>query len=189
MGTEEDRASLDQLFDLAHAELRRLSILTLRRNRMAPLSPTTLVHEAWLKLAHSPEVGSLEPLHFRNLVARAMRQIVLDFARRRHAKSRGSGQALITFDEQFHVIPQSCTGTEILALDEALSRLARLAPRQAQLVEARFFGGLTWAEAAKSLGVSEATVMREWRVARAWLAVEMRGHESEPHPEGTSNGC
>ncbi len=169
-----ERAGLDELFDSARAELRQLGLRALRRNGAMGISATTLVHETWLKLAHSPAVASAQPLHFRRIVAQAMRHILIDLSRRRNAKGRGSGRILVTFDDELHNVSKGYTGTEILALDEALNRLARIAPRQAQLVEGRFFGGLTWKESAESFGISEATVMREWRAARAWLAVEIR---------------
>jgi RNA polymerase sigma factor (TIGR02999 family) len=169
-----ERGALDQLFSLAYEELRRLAASVRRNDVGATISPTTLVNEAWLKLAASPAVADTSPLHFRRIAARAMRQVLVDVARKRGADKRGGPNAIsVTFDEGTHV---PTGGEELLALDAALDDLARLNPRQALMVESRFFGGLDVPETAALLGVSEATVLRDWRAARAWLAVELRQH-------------
>jgi RNA polymerase sigma factor (TIGR02999 family) len=168
----QDSRRLDEMFSLAYEELRRLASAVRRGDPSATLSPTALVHEAWLKLENSPEVADTSPLHFKRIAARAMRQVLVDAARRRKAEKRGAGAALVTFDESLETAAASAE--EVLALDDALDALERLSPRQAQMVESRFFGGLDVAETAALLGVSEATVLRDWRAARAWLARELR---------------
>jgi RNA polymerase sigma factor (TIGR02999 family) len=168
-----DDDALEHLFSLAYEELRRLAASVRRGDGNLTLSPTALVHEAWLKLAGSPGAAGTSPLHFKRIAARAMRQVLVDAARRRNAEKRGAGAALVTFDEALdHAGPASAE--EVEALDAALEALARVSPRQARMVEYRFFGGLDVRETADLLGVSEATVLRDWRAARAWLARELR---------------
>jgi len=169
-----DRQLLDDRFSLVYEELRRLAARVLRSEHYAKLTPTTLVHETWLKLAHSPEVAGTAPLHFRRIAARAMRQVLVEAARKRAALRRNDGGLQVTFDESLPGLNSVPDGREILALDTALDRLRMISVRQAELVEARFFGGLEIAELAVMLDVSEATVAREWRSARAWLALEVR---------------
>lgn len=171
--TSGDRRALDHLFSVTYEELRRLAASVKRSDPNASLTPTTLVNEAWLKLAGSPELAATSPLHFKRIAARAMRQVLIEAARRRQAEKRGGKNAVfVTFDEALET-PVS-TDEELLALDGALEQLAQLNPRQAQMVEGRFFGGLDVAETAHLLEVSEATVLRDWRAARAWLAVQLR---------------
>ena len=163
---------VDQLFSTAYEELRRLAASVRRGDPSATLTPTALVHEAWLKLSATPELAATSPLHFKRIAARAMRQVLVDAARRRTADKRGGGQALVTFDEALEIT--ATTSEDVLALDQALQELALQSPRQAEMVESRFFGGLEVAETAELLGVSEATVLRDWRAAKAWLAKELR---------------
>lgn len=166
------RAALDLIFSLAYEELRRLAASVRRNDPAATISATTLVNEAWLRLAATPSVAHTSPLHFKRIAARAMRQVLVDVARKRHADKRGGVDAMpVTLDDA--VLPTT-QHDDILALDAALDDLARLNPRQAQMVECRFFGGLDAMETAELLGVSEATVLRDWRAARAWLAAELR---------------
>lgn len=165
-----DREALDHLFSLTYEELRRLASSVRRRDPGATLSPTTLVNEAWLKLMKSPEVAATSQLHFKRIAARAMRQVLITAARRRIAGKRSSAM-VVAFDEATDV-PAS-RDEDLLALDTALDELARISPRQALLVESRFFGGLETNEIAALLGVSEATVLRDWRVSRAWLAQQL----------------
>lgn len=168
-----DQTTLDQLFTVAYEELRRLAAMVRRGDPSATLSPTALVNEAWLKLAASPALAPTSRLHFKRIAARAMRQILVEAARRRNAAKRGGGAiALVTFDDDFDAPVDSAEG--ILALDAALELLAQLEPRQAAMVESRFFAGLDIPETAAVLGVSEATVLRDWRAARAWLAAELQ---------------
>jgi RNA polymerase sigma factor (TIGR02999 family) len=169
-----DREALDQLFTMAYEELRRLAASVRRDDPSATLSPTALVHEAWLKLAASPPFAAASPLHFRRIAARAMRQVLVDAARRRKAQKRGADVAFVTFDEALHAGAGAGSADEVLALDTALEELARVSPRQAAMVESRFFGGFDAKETAELLDISEATVLRDWRAAKAWLARELR---------------
>jgi RNA polymerase sigma factor (TIGR02999 family) len=167
-----DRPALDHLFSVTYEELHRLAARVRQGDPSATLTPTALVNEAWIKLAGRPGLGAISRLHFKRIAARAMRQVLIEAARRRNAGKRGGGLAVITFDE---AIDQPVNGAEeLLALNDALTELARLEPRQAMMVESRFFGGLDVAETAELLGVSEATILRDWRAARAWLANELR---------------
>ena len=169
-----DRHELNHLFSLTYEELRRLASAVRRGDPNATLSPTTLVHEAWLKLANSPKVNTTSPLHFKRIAARAMRQLLVEAARRRLSQKRGGGEGtvLVAFDDS--LAEAAACGEDLLALDSALDELARMNPRQAMLVESRFFGGLDIGETANLLNVSEATVLRDWRAAKAWLAHELR---------------
>jgi RNA polymerase sigma-70 factor, ECF subfamily len=159
---------LDELFSVTYEELRRLARQVRRDDPGASITPTALVNEAWLKLADSPTVAGTSPLHFRRIAARAMRQVLVEAARRRTAEKRGGRSGIhVTLDDQIAI---EHDGAQVIALHEALEQLAATYPRQAQLVECRFFGGLDVAETAALLGISESTVLREWRLARAWLA-------------------
>jgi RNA polymerase sigma factor (TIGR02999 family) len=171
--SRDERRALDELFSAAYEELRRLAASVRRGRPGATLTPTALVNEAWIKLAATPAVARTSRLHFKRIAARAMRQVLIEAARRRLAQKRGGRDAVfVTFDD-------SIGGTqdwadEVVGLDAALKQLARLNPRQAAMVESRFFGGFDVAETAELLGVSEATVLRDWRAAKAWLAHELR---------------
>jgi RNA polymerase sigma factor (TIGR02999 family) len=170
--TPDQRRALDLLFSSTYEELRRLASSVRRDDPGATLNPTALVNEAWLKLVRSPGFESMSALHFKRIAARAMRQVLIEMARRRHARKRGNGAGLITLDESLDVTV-SC-GDDLIALDRALEDLNRIHPRQAMMVESRFFGGLDITETAKLLDVSEATILRDWRAAKAWLAHEVR---------------
>ena len=170
-GNREERRTLDDLFSLTYEELRRLAYSVKRSDPNATLNPTALVNEAWLKLASSPRFVSTSRLHFKRIAARAMRQVLIEAARRRNANKRGAGAVTVTFDDSLH--QADACGQELLTLDSALDELARMNPRQAMMVEGRFFGGLDVAETAALLEVSEATVLRDWRAAKAWLAHEL----------------
>ena len=167
----ESREELDYRFSAAYEELRRLAATVRRDDPGATLDPTALVNEAWLKLAGSPALADTSPLHFRRIAARAMRQVLVEAARRRGAAKRGNGARSVTLDEAL----EGGRGDreDLLDLDAELERLAVLSPRQAVVVESRFFGGLEMGEIAELLNVSEATVLRDWRAARAWLAREL----------------
>ncbi len=168
-----DRQALDQLFSAAYEELRRLASSVRHDDPGATLNPTALVNEAWLKLAASPGIASTSRLHFKRIAARAMRQVLIEAARRRHAGKRGGKDAaVVTFDDALQEAATSAD--DLLGLDAALEELARINPRQAMMVESRFFGGLDVTETAELLGVSEATILRDWRAAKAWLATELR---------------
>jgi RNA polymerase sigma factor (TIGR02999 family) len=170
-----ERERLDALFTLAYAELHRLASIVRRRESSVTAQTTALVNEAWLKLMGSPQLGSMSELHFKRIAVRAMRQVLIDAARRRGTTKRGA--EIVTLEDDQASAPDRAE--EVLRLDEALERLAKVNPRQAQMVEARFFGGLDVAETAKLLDISEATVLRDWRLSRAWLAVEMKDNDPE----------
>lgn len=171
-GSPEQKRELDDVFSIAYEELRRLASTVLRGDPSATLNPTALVNEAWLKLANSPRFVATSRLHFKRIAARAMRQVLIEAARRRNAQKRREG-APITI--AFADAPEQAAtyAKDLLALDTALNALARIQPRQAMMVEGRFFGGLDIAETAELLEVSEATIFRDWRAARAWLAHQL----------------
>jgi RNA polymerase sigma factor (TIGR02999 family) len=171
MTQQPERADLDYLFSVTYEELRRLASTVRRGDPSATLNPTALVNEAWLKLAGSPQISNTSRLHFKRIAARAMRQVLVEAARRRNADKRGGGASFVTFDEAQGSV--ACE-RELLGLDTALDELAHIEPRQAMMVEGRFFGGLEVAEIAELLEVSEATILRDWRAAKAWLAHTLR---------------
>jgi len=170
----EERKLLDQLFSLAYEELRRLASSVKRGDPSITLSPTALVNEAWVKLANSPPLAATSRLHFKRIAARAMRQVLIEAARRRNSQKRGGeGEAIfVAFDDALH--GAAASDEDLLSLDIALNELARLEPRQAAIVETRFFGGLEVGEISHLLGVSEATILRDWRAAKAWLGQALR---------------
>lgn len=168
----DDARALDELFSVTYEELRRLAAAVRRNDPSATLSPTALVNEAWLKLRESPGVARTTRLHFKRIAARAMRQVLIEAARRRRSEKRGGDAVVVTFDDALH--DSTSTADDLVSLDDALNDLARLEPRQALLVESRFFGGMDVAETAQLLDVSESTVLRDWRAAKAWLARELR---------------
>jgi RNA polymerase sigma factor (TIGR02999 family) len=172
MQDQPSRADVDKLFSLAYEELRRLAARVRRNDPGQTLNPTALVNEAYVKLAASLRVQPESRLHFKRIAARAMRQVLVEASRRRAAQKRGGGQELVTFDDGRQA--QGARPDEVIALDAALDDLAKTSPRQALLVECRFFGGFDARETAELLEVSESTVDRDWRVAKAWLSLQMR---------------
>jgi RNA polymerase sigma factor (TIGR02999 family) len=169
---EGDRSALDRLFPLIYAELRERAHRQLARRRPGDtLSTTALVHEAYLKLTASAHQTYQDRVHFFAVASRAMRQILVDYARRTTAVKRGGGHA-ITLDPD--KVAEPGRAEELLALDEALIQLERLDERLARTVELRFFGGLSVEEAADALAVSPRTVKRDWRKARAFLYQAIR---------------
>ena len=176
---EGDRAALDALLRVVYAELRRQARRALRREAAGhTLQPTALVHEAYLRLVDQRPIQWQNRAHFFRVAARCMRQVLVDAARTRRAAKRGRGAHTVTLDDAEGVAAGSSAGVEnagveVLALEEALVRLAALDPGQAQLVELRYFGGLTLDDTAATLGVSPATVSREWTVTRRWLRREL----------------
>ncbi len=166
-----DRELLNTLFSETYEELRRLASRVRQGDPSATLNPTALVNEAWLKLSETPHVARMSRLHFKRIAARAMRQVLVEAARRRNADKRGGGAEFVTFDDS--VGGPWNAADDVLALDAALQELAAVSPRQATMVEARFFGGFDMKETAELLDISEATVLRDWRSARAWLAGEL----------------
>jgi RNA polymerase sigma factor (TIGR02999 family) len=169
----EDRKALDELFSVTYEELRRLASSVRRGDPSFTLTPTALVNEAWIKLARSPRFAETSQLHFKRIAARAMRQVLVEAARRRHAEKRGGADGINVVLDQGVEAPTSW-GSDLLALDRALEALAHIQPRQALMVESRFFGGLDIPETAALLEISEATVLRDWRAAKAWLAHQLR---------------
>lgn len=161
-----EKESIDALFALAYDELRRIA-KRVRNEGAATLSTTALVHEAYLKLLPS-KVPANDAAHFKLLVARAMREALIDAARRRQAGKRGGGELAVTLDDTIQANPLKAD--QLIELHEALTELNRIDPRRASVVECRFFGGLDVDETAAALNLSTATVKRDWRVARAWLA-------------------
>jgi len=168
-----DRAALDHLFSTTYEELKRLAASIGWGESGKTLNPTALVNEAWLKLARTPAVAQTSRLHFKRIAARAMRQVLVEAARRRLAQKRGGREvAFVAFDES--LTPGAAWADDLIGLDAALGTLGRLEPRQALMVESRFFGGLDVGETAELLGISEATVLRDWRAAKAWLSRELK---------------
>src|SRR5258708_6907904 len=165
---DQERRNLDELFSVTYEELRRLASSVKRTAQSVTLNPTALVNEAWLKLTKSPQFAATSRLHFKRIAARAMRQVLVEAARRRNAAKRGGAHmTMVTLDDS--VDAGRSYEQDLISLEDALSELEQLDARQALLVEGRFFGGLDVAETAALLEVSEATVHREWRAARAWL--------------------
>jgi RNA polymerase sigma factor (TIGR02999 family) len=177
MPDSDQQGVLDDLFSVIYEELRRLAAFIRRNEVNAPVDTTALVHEAWLKLKSSPPLAAKSLSHFKAIAARAMRQVLVDEARRRNARKRGgAGEAiLVSFGDGTETMA-SCA-EELLVLDAALKELASLSPRQAQVVESRFFGGLSAVEIAAELHVSESAIDRDWRAAKAWLAGRIRPHK------------
>lgn len=169
-----DRGALDALVPHVYAELRRQADRYLRGQRPGhTLQATALVHEAFLRLVDQTHVSFKDRAHFFAVASRAMRQILVDHARRRHTEKRGGDATrLVLEDGTASVEPR---GVDLMALDGALTRLEELDSAQARLVELRFFGGLTIEETAVVLGCSPATVKRSWSSARAWLFGELGG--------------
>lgn len=169
---DDNREAVDALMPLVYDALHRMAAQRLRSERVNhTLTPTSLVHEAYLKLVDQDQVGWRNRAHFYAVAATAMRRILISYARARLAQKRGGGQVLVTFDEE--AAPGVAGPEEIIGLDEALGRLKELSVRQSQVVEMRFFGGMKSEAIATVLGVSVPTVQREWRLARAWLSREL----------------
>ncbi len=170
--SEGDQDALDRLMPLVYEELRRLANSFLRRQpHHHTLQPTVLVHEAYLRLINQQHVSWEHRAQFFGLAATLMRRILVDRTRQRMAEKRGGGETRVSLSEadRFSAEPD----VELIALDEALNKLAELNPEHARIVELRYFGGLTIEETAARLGVSHATVERGWNMARAWLRREL----------------
>jgi RNA polymerase sigma-70 factor (ECF subfamily) len=161
-----------KLYEVLYTELRRLAAHRLRKERPGhTLSPTALVNEAWLRLADD-HLSFENKQHFMAIAATAMRRILVDYARARQAEARGGGHAAVTLDE-FMQIHAPMPDRTILDLEDALEGLHKISPRAAQVIEMRFYGGMTEAEVASYLGVTRRTVNRDWDMARAWLFGEL----------------
>jgi RNA polymerase sigma factor (TIGR02999 family) len=172
-----DQDAREALIPLVYDELRRLARRHLRRERPDhTLQSAALVNEAYLRMVHQEPPQWQNRAHFFGVAAQMMRHILVDHARGRMAAKRGAGAPRLTLDAQM-ALPQS-REVDLVALDDALNQLAVLDPQQGRLVELRFFGGLSIEEASIVLGVSPATVKREWATARAWLKREMKSKEA-----------
>ena len=173
-----DEAALEKLTPLVEAELHRLARRYMRDERAGhTLQTTALVNEAYLKLIDWKNVRWQNRAHFFGVSAQLMRRILVDHARKRHFQKRGGGAMKVSLAEDVLVVEDR--DIDLVALDEALERLAALDARKSQLVELRFFGGLSVEETAEVLKVSPRTVMREWSLAQAWLFRELKRTESD----------
>jgi len=169
---EDERQSLDSLLPLVYKELRRLAAAYLRREKPGQtLQPTALVNEAYLRLMKDRPGRWQNRAHFCAIAAHSMRQILIERARARGAAKRGGARHRVTLDDA--LVAGEDRSIDLLALDEALERLAAIDPEQARLVELRFFGGLTVEETAEAMDISPATVKRHWTIAKAWLSREL----------------
>jgi RNA polymerase sigma factor (TIGR02999 family) len=172
-----DRKALEAILPLVYKELRRLAHYQLQQQRSNhTLQTTALVHEAYLRLAQEKSLEVENRTHFLGIAAQLMRWILVDYERKRRAAKRGAGVTHLTLDPNV-AHPQN-QDVDLLALDEALSRLAKLDSQQSQIIELRYFGGLSIEDASKFLGISPATVKRSWASARAWLLREMSRGEA-----------
>ena len=175
-----DEQALQALVPLVYNELRLVARRYLRRERRAhTLQTEALVHEAYLRLLDGRPVPTENRAHFIAIAARLMRQILVDYARSHQAAKRGGGQRV---ELTLAMEPVQTPPAEVIAVDDALNALAKLDLQQSQIVELRFFGGLTIEEAAEALDISPATVKRDWAMARAWLSREMK---KDRHERGT----
>jgi len=163
-----DRSALDKLLPLVSSELRRMAKRYMgQQQRGHTLQTTALIHEAYLRLVGQEDKRWQNRAHFYGVAAQAMRHILVDYARARHRAKRGGEAGTVSLEEAAVVSQERAA--ELVALDEALEELAPLSPRQSQVVELRYFGGLSVAETAEVLKVSADTVMRDWSQAKAWL--------------------
>jgi RNA polymerase sigma factor (TIGR02999 family) len=170
-----DRKALEAILPLVYNELRRLARSKLRQQRPNhTLQTTALVHEAYLRLAEETSLHVKNRAHFLGIAAQLMRWILVDYERNRRAAKRGAGVTLLTLDPSV-ASPQR--DVDLLALDEALDRLGKLDSQQGQIIELRYFGGLSIEDTSEFLGISPATVKRSWASARAWLRREMSQKE------------
>ena len=163
-----DQAARDELMPLVYEELRRLAHKCMRRERPAhTLQTSALLNEAYVRLVDQKNIQWQDRAHFFGIAARLMRQVLVDYARTRNYAKRGGDNRRVSLDEAMIVSRERAA--EVVALDEALKTLAEIDPRQSQIVELRFFGGLSIDETAEVLAVSPGTVMRDWTLAKAWL--------------------
>ena len=170
--TEGDQDALDRLLPLVYGHLRDMAQRELRRERPDhTLNATALVHEAYLKLVQLEEIEWRGRAHFFGAAAQSMRRILISYARMKKAEKRGSGADHVPLDSV--VLAARERPADLVALDEALTRLEELSERQARIVECRFFAGMDLRETAEALGISPATVKRDWTLARAWLNREL----------------
>jgi RNA polymerase sigma factor (TIGR02999 family) len=167
-----DRSAEGRLLDVVYRELHQMAARYMRRERPGhTLQATALIHEAYLHLIDQREKGWQNRAHFYGVASQVMRRILVDYARTHRTAKRGGTHQKVSLEDAVLLTPEQ--SDEIVALDEALSRLAQLDPRQTRVVELRFFGGLSEGETAQLLGVSSRTVKRDWSVAKAWLYGEL----------------
>lgn len=167
-----NKDALDELIPVVYPELRRIARQYMRReNKQHTLQTSALINEAYLRLVDQQAVAWQDRAHFFAVAAQVMRHILIDHARKYRYAKRGGGAQLVTLDGVAVTAEQRAA--EFVELDEALTRLAKIDPRKEKIIELRFFGGLTIEETAEVLGVSEITVKRDWRSARAWLLREI----------------
>ncbi len=167
-----DPRAVSRLLPLVYVELRKLASHLMRRERRGhTLQPTALVHEAYVRLIDNTRIDWQGKTHFLAIAAKEMRQILVQHARAHKARKRGAGATRVTLDENVVSTPERTF--DVLAVDEALDKLSALSPRQGQVVELRYFAGLSVNEAAYVLGISERTVKQDWQVARTWLMREL----------------
>jgi RNA polymerase sigma factor (TIGR02999 family) len=178
--SEGRREAFEHLVPLVYEDLRRLAAGYMRREAPgATLQPTALIHEAYVRLVDQRQVQWKNRAHFFGVAAAIMRRILVDQARARRADKRGGAWDRITLmDDQ--IAGAESSDLDILALHEALERLAAFDPRQERIVELRYYGGLTIEEAAEVIGISPATVVREWTVAKAWLRTALSADQQAP---------
>ena len=173
-----DEAALEALTPVVYGELRKLALSYLRRERSDhTLQPTALIHEAYLRLVDQNVPQWRSRSHFFGVAAQLMRQILVDHARARSAAKRGGGEAKLSLDQGIQYSEER--PEQLVALDDALTDLAKLDPRKSKIVELRYFGGLSVEETAEAMGISVATVGRELRFAEAWLHKLITGEERE----------
>lgn len=169
-----DESAMARLVPLIYDELRAIAAREMRRERGEhTLQPTALVHEVFLRLVDKPDLSWESRAHFLNIAAQSMRRILVEHARHRKRQKRGGGAERITLDEQLHA--PGAGAPDLTDIDEALERLSSLDPRKGRVVELRFFAGLSVEETGRVLGISNATVKREWQFAKAWIQRELSG--------------
>lgn len=170
--------AFEELLPLVYGELRRIARNYMRRqNPGHTLQTTALVNEAYMRLVDSNRVNWQDRNHFFAVSAQLMRRILVDFARKKNSQKRGGDHLIVTLDERVENLAE--TGTDLVALDDALSRLAEFSPRQSRVIELRFFAGLNEEQIAEVLDVSARTVRRDWQIARAWLFRELRSDNNK----------
>ena len=170
------KSALDQLVPLVYGELRRIASHRMRAERAGhTLQPTALVHEAFLRLVDQDRADWQTRAHFFAVAAQLMRRLLVDYSRRRAAAKRG---VAITLDQEILNCPSADRTEEILAVDEILGQLNELDPRQARIVELRYFGGLSVEETAEAMGISPRTVKGDWAMAKGWLRVQLTDRRS-----------
>jgi len=174
--SDHDNTNVDELLPAVYKELKRLAAFYLRQERKDhTLQPTALVHEAYIRLIGQKNLSPDNRGHFFALAAQMMRRILIDYAKTHHREKRGGHQRKLSIEEAYGFSKERAA--DLLALDDALLALAELYPRKSQVVELRYFGGLSVEETAEVLNISRQTVMRDWDFAKAWLYQELKNDE------------